>query len=134
MPPDRPAERHTAAIGSIAPEGGPPSPDNYDRLPYPAMPQALSQPQHLAALATCTAWTRRTSPVRACSNLAAPRPATSFRWRRGFPHATFHGVDLAQRHIDEGRRRIAELGLDNISLEQGDLTTLDLGRTGGSTS
>ena len=127
MPPDRPAERHTAAIGSIAPEGGPPSPDNYDRLPYPAMPQALSQPQHLAALAILYGLDPPDVTGARVLELGCASAGNIIPLAARFPHATFHGVDLAQRHIDEGRRRIAELGLDNISLEQGDLTALDLG-------
>jgi SAM-dependent methyltransferase len=45
-----------------------------------------------------------------------------------FPRAHFHGVDLAARHIEIGRQRIAELGLSNVTLEQGDITEADFGK------
>ena len=39
-----------------------------------------------------------------------------------FPNARFLGIDLAQRHIADGRQRIAALGLANVELRQGDVT------------
>jgi ubiquinone/menaquinone biosynthesis C-methylase UbiE len=43
-----------------------------------------------------------------------------------FPRARFLGFDLTQRHVDEGQARIRALGLGNIEIRQGDVTTLDL--------
>lgn len=44
----------------------------------------------------------------------------------GAPHCRFHGFDLSEAMIDRGRARIAALGLDNISLAAGDISTVDL--------
>jgi len=38
-----------------------------------------------------------------------------------FPNASFLGIDLSQRQIDDGHRRIAALGLSNVEIRQGDL-------------
>jgi len=38
------------------------------------------------------------------------------------PDAHFVGIDLVQRHVDEGRQRIAALGLTNIAIERADIT------------
>jgi methyltransferase-like protein/SAM-dependent methyltransferase len=42
-----------------------------------------------------------------------------------FPQGRFLGVELAARQVDDGQRLLAELGLDNIRIEQGDI--MDLG-------
>ncbi len=39
-----------------------------------------------------------------------------------FPHASFVGIDLSQRHVDDANARIAQLGLSNIAIKRADLT------------
>ena len=60
----------------------------------------------------CSGWTRQTSIVPACSNSAARQRGNIIPLAARFPRASFRGIDLSQRHIDEGRKRIAELALD----------------------
>jgi methyltransferase-like protein len=46
------------------------------------------------------------------------------------PLARTVGIDLSQVHIDEGRRRVRALGLDNVELMHGDIAHLDLAAVG----
>ncbi|HET7880183.1 MAG TPA: class I SAM-dependent methyltransferase, partial [Acetobacteraceae bacterium] len=108
-----------------APRSG--SGDGYDLLPYPAMPFALSQPQHLAALAILHGLEPPDVTRAGVLELGCAAAGNIIPLAARFPESRFVGVDLAQRHIDEGRRRVADLGLANISLQQADLATLDLG-------
>ena len=90
------------------------------------MPVTLSQPQHLAALATLFGLDPPDVERASVLELGCASAGNIIPLAARFPRASFRGIDLSQRHIDEGRKRIAELALENISLQQGDLTTLDL--------
>ena len=46
------------------------------------------------------------------------------------PLARTVGIDLSQVHIDQGRRRIRALGLDNVELMHGDVAHLDVAAVG----
>ncbi|MBL8795763.1 MAG: methyltransferase regulatory domain-containing protein, partial [Planctomycetia bacterium] len=48
----------------------------------------------------------------------------------GLPESSFHGVDLSQRQIDDGRRLIEQLGLKNIALKHQSIldVTAELGK------
>ena len=46
------------------------------------------------------------------------------------PLARTVGIDLSQVHIDQGRRRVRALGLDNVELMHGDVAHLDLAAVG----
>jgi SAM-dependent methyltransferase len=46
------------------------------------------------------------------------------------PLARTVGIDLSQVHIDQGRRRVRALGLDNVELMHGDVAHLDLAAAG----
>ena len=101
---------------------------DYNLLPYPSMPFAYTQPGHLAALTTLFG-VAAPPPDRArvlelgCASGGNIIPLAA-RW----PNARFLGIDLAKRHVEHGRQRIAALGLSNIEIRQGDLTQISLGR------
>ena len=42
------------------------------------------------------------------------------------PRARTVGIDLSQVHIDQGRRWVRALGLENVELLHGDIARLDL--------
>ena len=90
------------------------------------MPVTLSQPQHLAALATLFGLDPPDVDRASVLELGCASAGNIIPLAARFPRASFRGIDLSQRHIDEGHQRIVELALENISLQQGDLTTLDL--------
>ena len=111
-----------------APPSGPGG--DYERLPYLSLPFAYTQPSHLAALATL-------------HGLAAPAPERARVLELGcasggnllplaarFPEARCLGLDLSERQISDGKRKIAALGLGNIELRQANI--LDFVPTAGS--
>jgi SAM-dependent methyltransferase len=99
---------------------------DYDLLPYPSMPITYTQPAHLAALATLFGIAAPAVDRARVLELGCASGGNIIPLAARFPHASFFGIDLSHRHIADGRKRIAALGLTNIRLQQGDLTTLDL--------
>ena len=125
VPADAPSVRGAVAGGAAS--GRPRAfAADYSLLPYPAMPVTFSQPQHLAALATLFGLDPPDVDRASVLELGCASAGNIIPLAARFPRASFRGIDLSQRHIDEGHKRIAELALENISLRQGDLTTLDL--------
>ena len=97
---------------------------HYDSLPYASDPFAETHPQTLAMLAQLLGVPA--APPAACRVLelgcAAGGNLIPMAWHlRG---SEFVGIDLEQRHVDEGRSVIAELDLQNITLRQGDIALL----------
>ena len=100
--------------------------DDYDRLPYPSLPFADTQPTHLAGLAALFG-VSVADPARArVLELGCAAGGNIVPLAARFPEASFVGVDLSRRHIDDGNARIAALGLSQIRFVQADLETLDL--------
>jgi SAM-dependent methyltransferase len=123
--------RHSG--GGNAPAGrATPVPDNtdatndYDLLPYPSMPITYTQPAHLAALATLFGIVPPAAECARVLELGCASGGNIIPLAARFPRASFLGIDLSHRHIADGNERIAALGLGNVRLEHGDLTTLDL--------
>lgn len=99
---------------------------DYEALPYSSMPFPLSQPAHLAALAMlhgCAAPPVATARV---LELGCASGGNLIPLAARYPDAVFEGVDLSERHVREGAALIAELGLTNMSIRQGDIGALDL--------
>src|SRR5262247_2432106 len=100
---------------------------DYDQLPYLSLPIAFTQPSHLAALATLHGLAACPDPERAhvlelgCASGGNLLPLAA-RW----PKARFLGVDLAERQIADGQRRIKYFQLDNVALKEADLADLKL--------
>ena len=99
---------------------------DYDRLPYPSMPFADTQPSRLAALATLFGLDPPGIADANVLELGCAAGGNIIPLAARFPRSRFTGIDLSRRHIDDGRLRAAALGLTNVSLEQADLATLDL--------
>ena len=100
---------------------------DYDLLPYPSMPITYTQPAHLAALATLFGVAAPGVDRARVLELGCASGGNIIPLAVRFPNASFTGVDLSNRHVGDGRERIAALALKNIRLQQGDLTTFDLG-------
>lgn len=98
--------------------------DSYDEIPYQSIPFTDSDPENLAALG-CLFGLAPPDPARArvlelgCASGGNLVPM-AFR----LPQGQFLGVELAARQVEDGRRLLAELGLDNIRIEQGDIMAL----------
>lgn len=101
---------------------------SYDELPYDSHPYDRTHPDHLATMARLF-------------GIPAPDPGTSRVLELGgaaggnlipmaasMPGATFVGIDLSLRQIEEGRALIERVGLSNIELRHqsiADLTDAD---------
>jgi SAM-dependent methyltransferase len=89
-----------------------------------AFPQ--SQPARLAALGTLFGLSPPAIATARVLELGCAAGGNLIPHAVHFPQARFLGVDLSVRHVEEGRRRIAALGLGNIEIRQGDLTQIEL--------
>ncbi len=96
---------------------------DYDLLPYPSMPITRTQPAHLAALAALFGMSAPIVGRARVLELGCAAGGNIIPLAAQFQSAQFVGIDLAARHIDDGRRRIAAYGLDNISLQRADLAS-----------
>ena len=101
--------------------------DSYDEIPYQSIPFTDSDPENLAALGQMFGLDAP-DPTRArvlelgCASGGNLVPM-AFR----LPEGRFLGVELAARQVQDGQRLLAELGLDNIRIEQADIMELDEG-------
>lgn len=97
---------------------------DYNLLPYPSMPFAYTQPSRLAALSALFDLEAPPAARASVLELGCASGGNIIPLAAKFPNAYFIGIDRSERHIDQGRRRIAALGLSNIELRLGDLTNL----------
>jgi SAM-dependent methyltransferase/methyltransferase-like protein len=115
QPSEQSGPRHLAAAS-----GG-----DFDKLPYPSMPFAYTQPAHLAALATLCALEPPAADSARVLELGCASGGNIIPLAARFPQAHFLGIDLSLQHIRSGLRRIETLGLNNIDLRHGDLTQVE---------
>ncbi len=116
-----------ATAEPAAPAAAPPQPGgDYDRLPYPSMPFADTQPSRLAALATLFGLNPPGIAGARVLELGCASGGNIIPLAARFPQSRFTGIDLSRRHVEDGRQRAAALGLTNVALEQANLAALDL--------
>jgi SAM-dependent methyltransferase len=101
---------------------------DYDRLPYPSIPLAYTQPGALAAMAVLFGAEPRDAASAAVLELGCASGGNIIPLAARFPKARFTGVDLSARHVAEANARIAALGLSNITVQQGDIAALRFGQ------
>jgi len=94
---------------------------DYDALPYPSFPYAYLHPGRLSALAVLHGLEPAPVATARILELGCASGGNLIPLAAQYAHASFVGVDLSQRQVDDGNRRIAQLGLSNIELRQGDL-------------
>lgn len=99
---------------------------DYNLLPYPSLPFAYTQPSNLAALACLFGLRAPAAETARVLELGCASGGNIIPLAARFPCARFVGIDLAQRQVDEGCRRIAQLGLTNVELRQDDLAAARL--------
>lgn len=110
-----------ASLNPAAPPGG-----DFNAIPYISKAIIQSQPARLFALATLFGLTPPAMETASVLELGCASGGNIIPLAARFPRARFLGFDLTQRHVDEGRARARALGLTNIEIRQGDVTTLDL--------
>lgn len=97
---------------------------SYDDLPYESHPFPQTHPGRLAA--TARLFGLKTPPVGSARvlELGCAAGGNLIPLAARFPGARFLGIDLSQRQIDDGLRRVAALKLENVSLRRQSLTEL----------
>ncbi len=105
---------------SIGPGG------DYERLPYLSLPFAYTQPAHLAALAALHGLGAPAAESARVLELGCASGGNIVPLAARFPKARFLGLDLSERQIADGQRKIASLGLANIELRQADIAAVTL--------
>ena len=98
--------------------------DPYNLFSYESIPFAETHPRHLAVLGRL--FELQTADPEHCRVLelgcATGGNLIPMAWYHG--DARFLGIDLAANQVHAGQARIAQLGLRNIELRQGDIRTL----------
>ncbi len=110
-----------APPAATTPPGG-----DFNAIPYVSNAIVQSQPARLFALAKLFGLAPPAIETASILELGCASGGNIIPLAARFPRARFLGIDLTQRHVDEGRARIRALGLANIEIRQGDVTALDL--------
>lgn len=97
---------------------------DYNVLPYPSLAYGFTQPVHLAALAALHGIDAPDVRRARVLEIGCAAGGNIIPLAVRFPQASFLGVDLSTRHVADGQRRIAALGINNIELRQADVTSL----------
>lgn len=101
---------------------------DYNLVPYVSKPFPQSQPARLAALAHLFALTPPDVTRASTLELGCAAGGNIIPLALRFPFARFRGIDLTERHVRDGQARVEQLGITNVSIEQGDIGALELGR------
>jgi len=99
--------------------------EDYDALPYPSMPFPYTQPARLAALTELFGFKAPDALEARVLELGCASGGNIIPLAARYPRARFVGVDLSQRHVDDGRKRIRALAITNVKLQQADITKHD---------
>lgn len=112
------------------PAPGAPSADGTDKeyhdISYDSGSFPQSSPPRVFALATLFGLSPPDARTARVLELGCSSGGNIIPLAERFPEARFVGVDLAQRHVDEGQARVKQLGLKNIEIVQGDVTTFSV--------
>ena len=105
---------------------------SYDGSPYVSHVYSESSPGRLVAVAELFGMEPRPEPVARCRvlELGCAQGNNLIAMAVALPDAEFLGVDVSVRQLDAGRRRIQQLGLENVRLELQDFSRFpaDAGR------
>ena len=99
---------------------------DYNKLPYTSMPISYTQPARLAAMAALHGLPTPAVERARVLEIGCASGGNIIPLAARFPNSQFLGIDLSAHHIELGAMRIAELGLSNIELRQGDIAQIDL--------
>ncbi|WP_371157981.1 methyltransferase domain-containing protein [Jannaschia sp. 2305UL9-9] len=99
---------------------------DYNDMPYSSMPHPMSRPAHLAAVARLFGLHPTPSDRARVLELGCAAGGNLIPLAQANPQSRYLGIDLTPRQVDDGRARIAALGLTNVDIRQGDIGALDL--------
>jgi SAM-dependent methyltransferase len=94
---------------------------DYDEVPYPSLPVAYTQPTHIAAMLQVFGLKAPGAATARVLELGCASGGNIIPLAVRFPQASFTGIDLSTRQVDDANRRIGALGLTNIKIDHGDL-------------
>lgn len=114
-PPSEPAP------AAASPEGA----TSYDELPYTSYPYARSHPDRLATIARLFGMRPAEVERARVLELGCASGGNLVPIAQELPDAELVGIDLSARQVHDGQAAIAELGLRNVRLVHGDLSTVD---------
>mgnify|MGYP000967018690 CR=1 FL=1 len=97
---------------------------SYDDLPYVSHPFSQTHPARLGAIARIFKLAAPDLSRARVLELGCAAGGNLIPLAARHPDAYFLGIDLSQRQIEEGQRRIAALNLSNINLRRQSLTEL----------
>ena len=95
----------------------------YDELEYPSYPLPYCQPSRMGAMARLMGLEPPPVAGARVLELGCASGGNIIPLAARYPGARFLGVDLSRRHVEQGAKQIAQLGMGNIELRQGDLAT-----------
>ncbi len=99
--------------------------NDYEEVAYPGAPHPDARPSRIAAIAALFGF-EVASPLRCrVLEIGGGDGSALIPLALEAPQATFYGFDLSQSAVERGQARIRELGLSNITLAQGDITTFE---------
>jgi methyltransferase-like protein/2-polyprenyl-3-methyl-5-hydroxy-6-metoxy-1,4-benzoquinol methylase len=103
---------------------------DYDTTPYNSMSYPPSAPGHLAAVAYLFGLETPDVSTARVLEIGCAAGGNLIPYATAHPDARVVGIDLSPAQIDQGSLTVQALGLDNIELIAGDITSMDLGPLG----
>ncbi len=102
-----------------------PHAERYDEVPYPALVHGRSHPRTTGALAALYGVPSPAVETARVLDLGCAGGMNILAMAEDLPHATFLGIDISPRQIEEGRESAARLGLNNIDFRCASFEGLD---------
>jgi SAM-dependent methyltransferase len=96
----------------------------YDTAPYPDLSYVNTHPDHMAVLARLLGLSPAPVATARVLEIGCAGGGNLIPLAYALPQARFVGFDYSARQIEDGRQRVARLGLTNIELICRDLTTV----------
>lgn len=98
---------------------------SYDRVPYPSGGLSQTHPEHLATLALLMGMNPPDVSDCRVLELGCGDGSNLIPLALALPKATFVGIDLSKKQIEQGKREVESLGIGNLSLLAQDLLDFD---------
>ena len=102
----------------------------YDAVPYESHAFPQTAPGHLAAIAYLFGMNPMEVSTARVLEIGCAAGGNLIPFASLHPQAQLVGIDLSSVQVDQGRRRIEALGLNNLELRQGDVAAMDLADLG----
>ncbi|MDT5238485.1 MAG: hypothetical protein QOD97_683 [Mycobacterium sp.] len=103
---------------------------DYDSTPYTSDAFPQSAPGQLAAIAHVFGLATAEVPTAHVLEIGCAAGGNLIPFAATHPQARVVGIDLSQVQVDQGRTRVADLGLGNVELIAGDVARMDLATLG----